>query len=473
MLMVPNSPAFVLSMFGIARLGAVEVPINTAYKGDLLRYVLTDSAPRVLVLHAQWLDRALPHLAACPSLEAVVVDGGDPPPAAALPAGVRALRFAELLAPAPDFAAPELDPTALGAIMYTSGTTGPSKGVQVTHAHQLLYARDWARSVDFGADDVLFGPLPLFHALARTLGVVPTLLFGAHMAVEERFSASRFWARARAADATIVHGIFGMVPILLGQPPAADDRGHRIRTFYIGPSKLTAPFRERFGVHLVEVFGATETGIVTCTPYGEHREGSCGRVNDASWELRIVDDRDAPVPAGEIGEMVVRPREPWGIMTGYWGRPDATVEAFRNLWFHTGDFGRRDEDGYVFFVDRKKDAIRRRGENISSFEVETSVNAHPSVLESAAIAVPSELTEDDVKICVVVQPGAHLDPGDLIRFLDDRLPYFAVPRYVEVLPELPKTPNEKVRKVALRQAGRDGITDATWDREQHGVQPTR
>jgi crotonobetaine/carnitine-CoA ligase len=309
--------------------------------------------------------------------------------------------------------------------------------------------------------------------LARTLGVVPTLLHGAHMVVEERFSASSFWSRAREVDATIVHGIFGMVPILLGQPESADDRRHRIRTFYIGPSKLTVPFRKRFGIHLVEVFGATETGIVTCTPYGEFREGSCGRVNQASWELRLVDDRDEPVPPGEIGEITVRPRAPWAIMPGYWGKPDATVEAFRNLWFHTGDFGRQDEDGYVFFVDRKKDAIRRRGENISSFEVEASVNAHPAVLESAAIAVPSAVTEDDVKVCVVLRAEAELDPAELIRFLDQRLPYFAVPRYVEVVPALPKTPNEKVRKVELRRAGRNGITETTWDRELHGVRPTR
>jgi crotonobetaine/carnitine-CoA ligase len=473
MLMVPNSPAFVLTMFGVARLGAVEVPINTAYKGDLLRYVLGDSGPRALVVHAQWLDRVLPLLEAAASLEVLAVDGGEPPPASELPPGVRALPFRALLEDAGAFAAPPVDRTDLGAIMYTSGTTGPSKGVQVTHAHQVLYGYDWATAVDFGGDDVLFGPLPLFHALARTLGVVPTLLHGAHMAIEERFSATRFWAQARAADATIVHGIFGMVPILLGQPPSADDRRHRIRTFYIGPSKLTRPFRERFGIHIVEVFGATETGIVTRTPYGEYREGSCGRPNDDTFEVRIVDDRDQPVAVGETGEIVVRPKVPWALMTGYYGKPEATVEAFRNLWFHTGDFGREDEDGYVFFVDRKKDAIRRRGENISSSEVESAVNAHPAVLESAAIAVPSPLTEDEVKVCVVLQPGARLEPAELIRFLDERLPYFAVPRYVEVLPALPKTPNEKVRKVELRRAGRDGITDATWDRERHDVQLTR
>jgi crotonobetaine/carnitine-CoA ligase len=293
------------------------------------------------------------------------------------------------------------------------------------------------------------------------------------MAVEERFSATSFWARAREVDATIVHGIFGMVPILLGQPPNKHDRDHRVRTFYIGPSKLTETFRERFGAHIVEVYGATETGIITRTPYGEFRAGSCGRPNTESFDVRIVDDHDRPVPVGEVGEIVVRPKVPWAMMTGYYRKPQATVEAFRNLWFHTGDFGRFDEDGFVYFVDRKKDAIRRRGENISSFEVEAAVNAHPAVLESAAIAVPSPLAEDDVKVCVVLQPGSKLDPAELVRFLDERLPYFMVPRYVEFLPELPKTPNQKVRKVELRRAGDRGITEASWDREKHGIKLTR
>jgi crotonobetaine/carnitine-CoA ligase len=472
LLMLPNSPAFVLAMFGIARLGAVEVPINTAYKGDLLAYVLDDSEPAAVVVHPQWLPRLLPVIDGVPSVRALVVDGEAGDARSSLPARITVVRFDELLAEAPPPAV-ESARTDLSAIMYTSGTTGPSKGVQVTHAHQVLYGYDWAEAVDFSPDDVLLGPLPLFHALARTLGLIPTLLHGAHMAIEERFSARRFWDRARAVDATIAHGIFGMVPILLGQEPSPRDRDHRVRTFYIGPSRLTEVFRERFGAQIVEVFGATETGIVTRLPYGEHRSGSCGRPNAGAFEVRIADDDDEDVLAGEIGEILVRPVRPWAMMTGYWRKPEATAEAFRNLWFHTGDFGRFDADGYVYFVDRKKDAIRRRGENISSFEVEVAVNAHPAILESAAIAVPSELTEDDVKVCVVLQEGAALDHAEFIAFLDGRLPYFMVPRYVEVLEALPKTPNEKVRKVELRRMGRDGITDSTWDREAAGVSVSR
>lgn len=209
MLMVPNSPAFVLTMFGVARMGAVEVPVNTAYKGELLRYVLADAEPTVFVVHSQWLDRVLPLLSASPSLRVLAVDGGSLPPAEALPEGVAVIPFDELLEGEGAFDAPLLDSTEVSVIMYTSGTTGPSKGVLVTHAHQVIYGYGWAEAVHFREKDVLFGPLPLFHALARTLGVVPTLLFGAQMAVEERFSATSFWARAREVDATIAHGIFG------------------------------------------------------------------------------------------------------------------------------------------------------------------------------------------------------------------------------------------------------------------------
>lgn len=471
-LLLGNSPAFALSLLGVARCGAIEVPINTAYKGDLLAYVLADADPTAVVVSAELLGRVAPLAARLPNLRSIICDGDPGPAAAGLPATAHLVSFDEMLLPG---AAPpvEVVRTDLAAIMYTSGTTGPSKGVQVTHAHQVLYGYDWARAVGFGPDDVLLGPLPLFHALARTLGFIPTLLCGAHMVIEPRFSASRFWARAREVEATVVHGIFGMVPILLGQDPSPQDRDHGVETFYIGPSKLTEVFLERFGARIVEVFGATETGIVTCSPYGEHRPGSCGQANPRSFEVRIVDDQDEDVPTGQIGEILVRPKRPWSMMTGYWRKPEATAEAFRNLWFHTGDAGRMDQDGFVFFVDRKKDAIRRMGENISSFEVEVAVNAHPAVLETAAIAVPSELSEDEVKVCVVLREGAALDLPELVEFLAERMPYFMVPRYVEVMDELPKTPNGKVRKVDLRTAGGKGITAATWDRVAHGVEVAR
>lgn len=467
-LMLHNSPEFVLTSLAIAWLGAVEVPINTAYRAELLRYQIDDAQAGTIVIHADLLPRLEAVRDGVPGLRDVVVVGD---PAVGTPGHVA---FAQLAAQ--DEQAPRAPRGASdeSAIMYTSGTTGRSKGVVVTHGHANSFALDWIDAVGFGRDDVLFTPLPLFHSIARTLGVLPTLLTGAQICVVERFSASRFWSQARAADATVVHGIFGMIPILLNQPAGPDDRAHRVRSWYIGSSALDAPFRERFGVEVIEVYGATETGIVTRFPSGgEIVPGSCGKPNDATYEVDLVDELDEPVAAGEVGEIVVRPRRPWTIMTGYFHKPEATAEAFRNLWFHTGDYGRRDESGHIYFVDRKKDAIRRRGENISSAEVEAAVNLHPAVLESAAIAVPADIGEDEVKVFLVLQPGAAVDFAEFIGFLDARLPYFMIPRYVEVIDALPKTPNQKVQKAVLRAAGTNGITEATWDRERAGVTVSR
>jgi crotonobetaine/carnitine-CoA ligase len=468
--LLPNCPELVLSMLSIAWLGAVEVPINTAYKGEMLRHQIDDSEAAAVIVHADLLPRLLDVLPTLSRVRDVVVVGST------VPTGEQPnfLPWEQLRSRGQRAPREPMAPSDTSAIMYTSGTTGRSKGVVVTHRHASSFALDWADSVGFGREDVLYTPLPLFHSIARTLGVLPTLLTGAEICIVERFSASRFWDDVRAFDATVVHGIFGMIPILLNQPPGDRDRDHRVRSWYIGSSAMAAPFRERFGVDVIEVYGATETGIVTRHPAGaDVVPGSCGRPNDATYDVDIFDDEDDPVGVGEIGEIVVRPIRSFTMLTEYFRNPEATAEAFRNLWFHTGDYGRRDDQGYIYFVDRKKDAIRRRGENISSAEVEAAVNTHPAVLESAAVAVPADIGEDEVKICVVLRPGAELDEAQFIGFLNDALPYFMVPRFVEIFDELPKTPNGKVQKMILRSAGDSGITDATWDREEHGIKVTR
>jgi crotonobetaine/carnitine-CoA ligase len=463
--MLPNSAAFVFSSLALGWLGAVEVPLNTALKGEVLRHQIVDCACSLAIVDAGLLHRFDSACPEEPAITRVVVGEAT--------ADDRRVRFDELVAAASVERCTVL-PSTLAAIMYTSGTTGRAKGVEVTHGHAGRFAADWIHAVQFARDDVLLTPLPLFHSIARTLGVLPTLMLGAQICIVPRFSASRFWDEVHRYDPTVVHGIFGMVPILLNMPPRPDDRDHRVRSFYIGPSGLSAAFEERFGIEVIEVYGATETGIVTVfEPGGERRPGSCGRANAATYEVDLFDDQDQPVPDGEVGEFVVRSREAWTMLTGYYGRPQETAEAFRNLWFHTGDYGRRDADGFYSFVDRKKDAIRRRGENITSGEVEMAVNAHPAVAENAVIAVPSDLGEDEVMACIVLHPDAQLDFAELIAFLDERLPYFMVPRYLEVLPELPKTANEKVQKVELRRRGANGLTEATWDREQQGIKLNR
>ena len=375
------------------------------------------------------------------------------------------------------FAAPE-DPVEADvlpedalSIIYTSGTTGLSKGALGSHKFWVVCAEKMLDYRDGGKDDVFYTFLPLYHFNAQVLTLLTALVAEASMVLCDRFSASGFWDDIRKYGATQFNYLGAVIPILAKQPPRPDDKDNPAK-IALGagcPANVMREVEERFGIMCLEGFGMSEIGIPIHVRTTDRREGSCGKPMDI-YDIRLVDDHDEPVPVGEPGEIVFRPREPYTMMTGYYNMPEKTLEAYRNLWFHSGDLGRQDEDGYYYFVDRKKDALRRRGENISSFEVERAINTHPAVLESAAVAVKSELAEDEVKICVVLQPGATLDPVELIRYADERMPYFAVPRYVEFLDALPKTPTERIQKYLLKEAG---VTPTTWDREAAGVKITR
>ena len=455
-----NSVELVLTSFAIAKLGAVSVPINTDYKGELLRYVLSDSAARVAVVDDELVDRVVAVHGAESTLEHLVVrTSNDAMPDAPLPV----TRLAETSGnTVPELSARRSD---LFMVLYTSGTTGPSKGVMVSNGHCLAFASDWVRAVEFTSKDVLYGPLPLFHGIAFILGMVATVRVGAHMHLRRRFSASRFWDDVRATGSTVAHTIFSIIPILLSAQPNERDKDHNLRAAYIGPSKLAPAFEERFGATVIEVYGQSETGIVTWGPIGTVPPGSCGRVNEDRFEVRVVDDEDHEVPVGTVGELIVRPREPYTMMLGYLNKPEATVETFRNLWHHTGDRGYLDEDGWLYFSDRAKDCIRRRGENISSYEIELLAGVHPEIEECAAIPVPAELEEEEVKLHLVRVPGSTLTAEALHAWCQEHMPRFMVPRFIEFLDAMPKTPSQKVEKYLLRQAGRNGITDATWDAE--------
>ncbi|MBI3969263.1 MAG: AMP-binding protein, partial [Chloroflexi bacterium] len=358
------------------------------------------------------------------------------------------------------------------AIMYTSGTTGPSKGVLVSHGQALSIGRFVAAHYGFGSDDVLHVSLPLFHINAMAYSVLTALTADAQVALVERFSASSFWDEIRRYGCTEFNALGATINILFRQPERPDDADNPVR-FSIAvpsPAEIFHEFERRFGLQLLELYAQTETNLVTAIePNEPARPGSCGRPTKM-FDVRVVDDLDNELPPGEAGEIVVRSKHPFTMMNGYYEMPEKTVEAWRNLWFHTGDRAYRDADGYFFFVDRIKDAIRRRGENISSFELEKTVNSHPLVVESAAVAIPSELSEDDVRVVVVLSDGAALDPAELLAYLEPRLPYFMVPRYVEFRAELPKTPNGKVEKYRLRS---EGLGSDAWDRETAGYKLKR
>jgi len=464
-IMAGNSLAFVEAWFGTARAGAVYVPINTDYKGDILAYQLAKADVSHIVLEPDYLERMAAVADRLPRLGHIILTrdpGGSPRQLGRLE--ITTLD-AVLDAPDsdPDIAVAPSDPL---AISFTSGTTGPSKGVLASHAHVITFARDWITAVDYAPGQSIYSCMPLFHAVASWLGVVPAIINGGRIAFAPRFSASRFWDDVRRYEADVAHGIFSMVPILMKQPPRSDDGDQPARRFYF--AKVDPAFEARFNCRIVEVYGATETGVVTMTPPGgERRIDSCGKPNDATFDVMLADENDAPVPIGEVGEILVRPKQPFAMLTAYYNNPEATVDAFRNLWFHTGDNARADADGYLYFVDRKKDAIRRRGENISSSEVEAVLNRHPAVLECAVIAAPSELGEDEVKAVVVLRDGALATAEDLWAFSEEHMPRFWVPRFIELRVEMPKTPSQKIQKYLLRSGeGAGTLFDRTAKPEE-------
>lgn len=463
--MLPPGPDAVAAWLGVARLRAMEVTVNTGYVGAMLRYVVEDSQARVLVVHDDHLAVLLDAATGTGRWDTVVVVGTHHALPDTHPTTTRLVTAEDFLAAADDAPLPDGPPPAgrdIATIVYTSGTTGPSKGVLVTWRQAELTATGILPPGRFDSRDAFYSAFPAFHMSSKG-PLYACALLGARVVVRRRFDTRSFWDDVRTHGVTTTILLGAMATFLHQQPPQADDAETPLRDALFLPLIADLDgFCARFGVTARTTFNMTET---SCCILGEGADladpSSCGRVRPG-FEARVVDQDDAEVGPGELGELVLRADEPWTLMAGYWRKPEATVAAWRNQWLHTGDGFIRDAEGRFFFVDRIKDAIRRRGENISSVEVETEVNAHPAVLESAAVAVPSEYGEDEVKIVVVRRPGHDVEAEELIDHLTARMAKFMVPRYVEFLTELPKTPTQKVRKVELRAAG---VTAATWDRE--------
>jgi crotonobetaine/carnitine-CoA ligase len=444
-------------LLGCVWLGAVGVPVNTAVRGEQLSHVLTNSGARFLGVDGDLVE-FLGFIEPPPALEYVWALDELPGPA---PAGYQ---FAAPPSGGEPLPRREIDPGETATIIYTSGTTGPSKGVCCPQAYLYWWGVLCSEAIDIDDRDVLWTCLPLYHINAFS-AFIQALVSGASYVIDAKFSASRFWQRAAEVDATVTYILGAMVNMLAVQEPRPSDRGHRIDRILApaGPAQLWGEFTERFGVELIEGYASTETNCVLGNPRGQHRPGWMGRVVDG-FQIEVVDEHDEPVAPGEAGEMVLRSDYPFAFATGYFGMPEKTVEAWRNLWFHSGDRVLRDADGWFRFVDRQKDAIRRRGENVSSYEVEAAIVSHPAVKEVAAFAVPSEMAEDEVMVAVVLDdPGTALDPAELIEHCRPRLARFAIPRYIDFVEELELTQNGKVRKAPLRERG---VTGVTWDREK-------
>jgi crotonobetaine/carnitine-CoA ligase len=472
--LVGNRAESIGMLFATVKLGAVWVPVNTGLRGAFLQHQLHNAEPRVVVLEDRLAANLRAVVAGPVAPEALVIVGDTVTPTPACLATARHLMFPELRAlraPA-DFELVTPSPGDVTMIMYTSGTTGPSKGVLIPHGHCYLAGLGLAEATALTAADRYFVCMPLFHANALLMQFVGSLIAGAQVVVTERFRATSWLEEVRAAEATITNGL-GVIPeFIFRQPPTGRDRDHRLRLMMAVPiaPEWGAAFEKRFGVPFMQGFGMTECNIVAYTRPGDDLVPGCAGYPLADWfEVGIADPHtDAPLPAGQTGEIVVRPKLPGCVMAGYFRMPEKTVEAWRNLWFHTGDAGRFDDLGRLHYVDRIKDCIRRRGENISSFEIEQVLNAHPAVAESAVVGikVAGAGGEDEVKAYVVPAAGAPVDPVALLDWCAPRMPHFAVPRFVEVVTgELAKTPTGKLQKTPLREAG---ITAATWDRESVG-----
>ena len=457
---LPNEPAVLLAWFAINYAGATYVPINIAYRGQLLAHVIENSSAKLMIARSDYLERLrdIDHA----RLSTIVAIGNGPRDS------VPGLEILPESAIHGDEAAfhpvPDPMPWDLQSIIYTSGTTGPSKGVLSTYFHQYTVA-----TVAHGfmtRDDRVLTNMPMFH-ISGTGGVYAALIRQGSIALYESFKTQLFWQQVRESGSTLVCGLVGsMAQFLEKNPPRADDTDNPLRMALLFPiTETTKALAKRHGFDYISGFGMTELPIPLVTPVNCQIDSSCGKPR-SGVECRLVDEHDCEVAPGEVGELIVRSAHPWSIIHGYNAMPEATATAWRNGWFHTGDMFRQDADGNFYYTDRRKDSIRRRGENISSQEVENVVYTYPAVGDVAAVAVPSEYAEDEVLIVVAPKQGASIDPVDLFRFLRDKMAHFMLPRYIRVMPSLPQTPTNKVRKHVLRE---QGVTQDTWDRQAAGI----
>lgn len=450
-LMGNNKPAFLWTYFGVLLIGANAVPLNRWQRGPALEHMLKDSGATALVFDDDLRDVLIEVRRACPALRNLITFDGTPGE------GIEA-SFADLAAGAdrePDVVVSK--PSGAVGIMYTSGTTGPPKGIVATSYEDFLGPLLEASGVRPG--ETMYACLPLFHGNALLVSAVGSIRLKAKLALAERFSASRFWEDCRKHGAVEVNTLGGIVAILMKQPPRPDDADNPVRTVLsVGcPASAWEEFETRFGVKVIEWYGMSDSpgNLINI----EGKVGSIGKPA-GNAEFKVFDDQDRELPPGKLGQLVFR--HPAGQVTHYHNMPDATAEAYRGGWFHSGDLAEMDADGFFYFRGRMKEAIRRRGENVSAWEVESVVDQHPKVLESAAFGVPSEMGEEEVMIAVVPQPGMKPDAREILEFCQGRVAYFAMPRFVEIVESLPKTATQKIQKNLLKARGR---TPQTWDRE--------
>jgi crotonobetaine/carnitine-CoA ligase len=476
LLMLPNSLEYVYLWFALSKLGAVEVPVNTSYKEGTLTHVANLTEAEFGVFHDSFVSRVLDVEDDLEALDRIAILG-DESAEDTTDSDLEVLAYDQLLSDDETNPDADLHFDDVASIIMTSGTTGPSKAIQKTYSHQYFFSEQCRNLVQLTDDDVYMTGNPLFHSNAQVLVVFPALIAGATVCLFERFTASGWVDRLHETGATVCNFLGSMMDFVYQQPERDIDDQNDLRCLFAAPTAygIQEAFEERYGIeYTTEVIGTTETCMPVLAPYGVERpEGAAGLLLEEYFDVQLVDpDTDQPVETGAMGEYAIRPKIPSIMTPGYYGMPEKTVGAMKNCWFHTGDGLRRDEDGWFYFVDRMGDTLRRRGENISTYEVEQPLLEHAAVQEVAVVGEKAEEEggEDEVKAWIVFEEGKEATPEELIEWSNDRMPYFMVPRYLEFVEELPKTENEKIQKAKLRERGNSADT---FDRVTAGVTVTK
>jgi carnitine-CoA ligase len=473
-LMASNSLAALNCWFALNLAGATDVSINPASRGQVLEYLVGKADISVLIVEPEYLPQLLASEDALPGLREVIYfqrEGDSAAPPQVQPRRLKLTALSSLPRAAAQWSPPAASGGDVASVLFTSGTSGPSKGVMVTHAHALLSARSCVQGARMTPADTLYCFHPFFHMAAKHCGILSTLLAGSRVVVERTFDPTTWLDSVRRHGATLSLGHGPMLEMIFQQPARPDDGDSPLTRVVCAPMPrhIAREFEQRFGVLAIEIWGMSEIGLPCWRPCDEPLlPGSCGPVLSEWYEVRVADPVTGDeLPRDAVGELRVRPKHRETVMAGYLADPGATQAAWSGEWFCTGDSGIMDENGWVYVLDRMTDRIRRRGENISPADIERAAGSHPTVFECVAVGVPSGfVSDDDVKLCVVARPGQVLDPFEMTRWLTARLPHFMVPRYIEVLPQLPRTPTNKVRRSELRKSG---VGAGTWDRKAAGV----
>ena len=472
--MSKNRVEQVIIWCALSKCNALMVPVNTHYRGSIFSYLINDSRADTILIEPEFLQQIADVSDELLSLKQIILieESSDCPQEVweQISDRYQIFRYADILDD-DQFSGEVPGYRDLMGIFYTSGTTGRSKGVTMTQAHAFEYARGVTQMLELRKTDVYCSPLPLFHIAGLLATIYAAGIVGASTIIVGPFSAERFWLDVNKYNVTTTFLLGAMANFIFKQRASETDPDNSLERMLMVPlMPEVEKFKKRFDCKVSTTWGGTEMNCPTQSGFELVDNKTCGRVMEDRYEVRIVDKFDREVPNGTPGEALVRTKVPWIVTNGYWQHPEWTVDLLRNQWIHTGDMLLKDERGNLYFIDRTKDAIRRRGENISSIEVENEINAHYQVFECAVVPIPSADTEQEVMAVVVNQPKVGPDPEALIQFLEPRLPYFMIPRYVRFIEALPKTPTGKVQKFVLRD---NGLTEDTWDRDMSGLKLKR